>query len=526
MKEGTTNPRLDYWAERLGIDFDQEQAARKVVDTDTYDISDASFEREQVIYAARDDLNFLAALAMPTIFKFDFPTVLLAVWQLLGDSAGSLTKRFSQLALGIPRGHAKTTLMKLFILYCILFTKKQFILVISSTASNAENVIADVADMLDEGNIKTVFGDWHVSRDINRQDLKKFSFRGRTIILGAVGASGSIRGLNVKHVRPDVMIFEDIQTKECSESPQQSQALERWMIGTAMKAKSPSGCTTIFVGNMYPGPNSILKKLKDNPGWIKFISGAILADSTALWPALHSYEDLIAELDNDISMGHPEIFFSEVLNDTEAGINSRTDLSLIKPWAHENFETPQGKYIIIDPSNNKFKGDAMTIGRFEVYDGTPALVEIIEDNLSPGNTIRSALALALRNNIRLIAVESNAYQYTLLYWFGEICTQLGITGIEAVDVYSGSYSKNSRISNTLRELTSGEIELHDRVKAVVCNQIANWNPLKRDNEDGILDLLSYSRKVLELYGNSVIADDSILAIEGESAVVQEFNSPF
>ena len=61
-------------------------------------------------------------------------------------------------------------------------------------------------------------------------------------------------------------------------------------------------------------------------------------------------------------MGHPEIFFSEVLNDTEAGINSRTDLSLIKPWPWQEHELPQGKFIVIDPSNNKRGGDDVSIG--------------------------------------------------------------------------------------------------------------------------------------------------------------------
>jgi len=35
------------------------------------------------------------------------------------------------------------------------------------------------------------------------------------------------------------MIFEDIQTRECADSKVESDKLERWMIGTAMKAKSP-----------------------------------------------------------------------------------------------------------------------------------------------------------------------------------------------------------------------------------------------------------------------------------------------
>ena len=280
--KGFTGQQTQGWAAKLGMDLDKDfQEPSNTLGLGEGEVvegvEDASFQRSEVIEAAKQSVNFLGALAMPTIFKYDFPPVLQAAWQILSEGAASGKQLFPQIALGIPRGHAKTTLIKLFILYCILFTQKKFILVLCSTANNAENIVADIADMLNEPNIKSMFGDWKLGLEINRQDLKKFSFRGRGISIGALGAGGNIRGLNIKHTRPDVMVFEDIQTKECSESQVQSQSLERWMIGTAMKSKSPAGCTFIFVGNMYPGPNAILKKLKSNPGWVKFISGAILA---------------------------------------------------------------------------------------------------------------------------------------------------------------------------------------------------------------------------------------------------------
>jgi hypothetical protein len=527
--KGWTGEYNNFWADKLGIDTTAEQKLYQETKQEAeneVNTTEATFNREEVIEACRVDLNFLTAIAMPTVFKHDFPPVLLVAWQLLTEGSTSLVKLFPQIALGIPRGHAKTTLIKLFILHCILFTSKKFPLILCDTAANAENIIADVAAMLNERNIIALFGDWTIGREIDRQNLKKFAYRGRIITLGALGAGGSVRGLNVNHARPDVMIFEDVQTKECSESILQSQALEKWMIGTAMKAKSPSGCTFVFVGNMYPGPNSILKKLKNNATWVKFISGAILADGTALWSELHSLQDLINELNNDISMGHPEIFFSEVLNDTEAGINSKTDLSKIADWKHGEFERPQGKFIIIDPANNKVGGDDVAIGYFEVYDGLPALREVIEQNISPGNTIRQALLMAVRHNCRLIAVESTAYQYSLLYWFNEISKQYGITGIEVVDIYSGSVSKNSKIADTLKALTANEIELHTSVKSRVTFQIANWNPLKRDNSDGLLDLLSYAPKVIELYGASILCDDALAVIEADAVGVLEHNSPF
>jgi hypothetical protein len=509
------------WMDKLGAQVDADAS----IDTEASYVKEASYNKGQVVEAASKDVNMLAGLAIPTTFQFLFPKVLLAAWTLLVQCVAK-KKDFSQIALGIPRGHGKTTLLKLFILYCVLFTDRHFILVISSTATLAENIIADVSDMLNESNILRLFGDWKMGAELTRQDLKKFGFRGRNIIIAAIGAGGSLRGLNLKNERPDVMIFDDIQTRECADSQLQSSALEKWMVGTAMKAKSPHRCLFIFAGNMFPTPYSILKKLKSNPTWIKFISGAILADGTALWEELRSLESLLQEFDSDIAMGHPEIFFSEVLNDTEAGINTKVDYARIRAWPWQKDELPQGKFIIIDPSANKKGGDDVAIGYFEVYDGTPGMRDVIEEKLSPGNTVRRALLMALTHNCRLIAVESTAYQYSLLYWFGEISKQLGITGIEFVEVYSGSYSKNARITDMMKSLTSSGIDIHDSIRSQVTHQISNWNPLKRDNVDGILDLLAYAPRVLELYGSSIATDSSTEMLESTGAVVEEDNHAF
>lgn len=495
------------------------------LDQDVSATVDATYDRDQVVNAAKWDVNFLAGLAMPTVFTYFLPAVMITAWNLL-VSAAHKQRDFTKLALGIPRGHGKTTLIKLYILYCILFTEKRFILVVSATATLAENVIADVVDMLNEPNIKAIFGDWQLGCELNRQDLKKFGFRGRNIILAGIGAGGSLRGLNLKNERPDVMVFEDVQTRECADSEVQSKALLQWMLGTAMKAKSPKGCVYAFLGNMYPTKHSILKKLKANRKWIKFISGAILADGTALWPELQPLEQLLDEFEGDLSMGHPEIFLAEVMNDDEATANNRIDLSSISECPYTLADIPQGKAIIIDPADDKTTSDDTTIGLIHVYDETPVFMESEEGIMSPGDTIKNALLMAIRHNCSVIAVESNAYQRSLIYWFGVVAQQLNVTGIHFVELYSGSNSKNARIAEALKLLNKGDVMISAVVRSKVVKQIVDWNPLKRDNVDGLLDVLAYMTKTVELYGmlmetiTNLINDDDDWGGSGTASVEQ------
>lgn len=490
------------------------------------EVNELAAPSEDIRTAAKNDLDFLAALIMPTVFKFCFPSVFIeGVWPWLLKYANQ-SRVFPQLALGLPRGFAKSTLMKIFLIYCILFTKKRFLLIIAATATLAENILSDVVDMLEEPNVKRVFGDWKLGIEKDTQSVKKFGFRGRNITIATIGAEGKVRGLNLKNQRPDVMLFDDVQTKECSESPEQSNKLELWMVGTAMKAKSPFGCMFLFVANMYPTKHSILRKLKNNHTWIKFIVGGILTNGTSLWEDLQPIKQLIAEFENDLSMGHPEVFYSEVLNDENINVNTRIDLSKLPPVPYEEGDIPAGNFIIIDPATDKPGADEVSIGYFEVHDTLPIIMDLEEGRFSPGDTIRIALKFALAKNCRLIAIESNAYQYSLLYWFDFICKQLGIIGIECVDIYSGVTAKNTRILNWFKSYAAGECFIHDRCKLAVHLQVSQFNPLKRDNTDGLLDLMTYAPRVIQEFEEFITYSNIIESQEYEALEVEEFNTNF
>lgn len=490
-------------------------------------VQESTFQVDQVEQLAKESLDFLAALAMPIVFRYLFPPVFKSIWSWL-ISYVSKVRDFSQLAIGLPRGFGKTMLIKIFILYIVLFTKKKFVLIICGTQTKANNIISDIMSMLGDSNVKKVFGDWKLGAETDRQDLKRFGFRGRNVIIMGAGAGSDIRGITLENERPDVMIFDDIQTREDADSETVSSKLETWMVGTAMKAKSPHGCLFIFIANMYPTKHSLLRKLKHNPTWIKFIAGGILSDGTSLWEELQPITQLMKEYENDLAMGRPEVFFAEVLNDENASVNNLVDLNKLPDYPFPQDDLHFGNFIIIDPATDKPGADAVTIMYFEIHNGYPVCKHLIEERLSPGDTIAESLKIALTKNCRVIAIESNAYQYTLKYWFEFICNQRGIIGIEAVEIYSGSYSKNSRILNMFKQLLAGEIFVHPNCKAQVNLQISQFNPLKRDNTDGILDCLTYAPKVIEMYGNLLLAGTIIEEQEFSRVKLHsvDSNSPF
>lgn len=527
----------------------------------------ANFDQAQVFELAEVSLDFLAALALPTVTEYPFPPLFLALWELVKGELHK-SREFFKLALGLPRGFGKTSVVKLIVLYAILYTDKQFPLVFGATAGHAENITNDVCSILDEPNIIAVYGNWREGLTVDRKELKQFTFRGREIALGALGQGGSVRGLNVKHKRPDLMVFDDIQSREDAESQLVSQQIEKWMIGTAMKAATHKGCTYLFIANMYPTPWSILKKLQKNTAWVKFVTGAILVgaatpakgtdlsrvtdithvtDSLAgeallgaldsggegavignstyssLWEELKPLKQLVKEFEADLASGHPEIFHSEVLNDPEASVNTHIDIGMLPPYPWLEDEIGQGKFIVIDPANDNTNSDAVSIGLFELIQGVPVIKEIEDGRFSPGDTVQRALSMATRSGASLIVVEGTAYQASLAYWLNHYIQLLCLFGVQVMPMFPGRRSKNARILDMFKALMAGELYLHPKARAQACAQIVRFNPLKNQNVDGILDLLCYSTRIpIELpqfiainsYNAGIIAEEQgVLGVE-------------
>lgn len=469
-------------------------------ETDFDELIESSTSAEQAKELAKLDPDFLGGLAMPSVWKYNLPPVFLMVWSWLTQEIHQ-KRRFSRLALGLPRGFGKTTVIKLFCLYAILFSNRKFILILSKTEAKAANIISDIMDFLEEPNIRKLFGYWKQSAQRDASNIKVFAFRGRPIIIAGLGAGGSVRGLNLKNARPDLIIFEDVQDREDADSKGVSDGIYNWMLGTALKAKDPAGCMALFVANMYPTPHSILKKLQTNPYWTSLIQGGILQDPatgemTSLWEDLQPLEQLLEEFAADNASGHPEIFYAEVLNDPNAATSNLYQRDKLPTWDIDDHDPHAGNFIVIDPASGNEAGDDVSIGYFQVHEAKPVFWDVEYGKFSPGVNVLKAIKMAIKYNCSLIVIEGNAYQASLGYWMRVTMDKLGIQGIQIVPMFSGKTAKNTRILNMFKEVASGDTRMHPRVLAHFESQAKIFNALKTKNTDGILDLVTYAPRVL------------------------------
>ena len=199
-------------------------------------------------------------------------------------------KRGERVAIAAPRGSAKSSIISLiFVLWCICYGKESYIILISDTRDQAEAFLSHIKDEL-ERNEKLIesfpeiceIGQkptpprWTRSEIITRNGIK----------VTALGAGQKIRGRRSREMRPSLIILDDIENDENTQSEDLRQKLFDWLTKAVLKAGSAK--TNVLVIGTIQHYDSLLAKLIDEnamPGWYKRKYKSVIewAARTELW---------------------------------------------------------------------------------------------------------------------------------------------------------------------------------------------------------------------------------------------------
>lgn len=492
------------------------------------DNSQISVSLSEAYERGRVDINFFAALCIPEVCVFTLPPFYVAVWTLLITRNPEDIDKLLRFALGLPRGHAKTTFIKILITWLIVYDKAKFILIVCSNSDLAELLLADIHDILSSPNITSIYGDWSNSLAIDSADTKKAAYHGRSVSLVARGWSAGIRGLNLQNERPDLIFCDDVQTRKNDESPTERQNLLNELVGTVFKAIAPRGLRTIiYVGNMY-SEECLLNKFKKSSSWISMVTGAILENGQPLWPELFSLKDLMESYYHDEALGLAHVWFAEIMNDPKNIALSLlphpipdSDLDL------EDLQDPDGAFLTIDPAGFRKTSDDNVIAAHLKYDNKGYVVETIKGILDPAQLIESAIALAIKWNCCLIGVEDTGYQQTLGFWLSFYIKKYNITGLTVVPLKPHGRSKESRIRLFIAELYKQSYYLTDpTTRRDYVWQASLYKVGKNDNKDDLLDAIAYGLDVRNEYWHLIHTLNKRITIDHNKCSVVSNNTPF
>ena len=448
---------------------------------------DLGFDVDQAKARALVDINFFAGLCMPTTFTFPFPNYYVQLFQFLSAAASMEDlHEVIRIALGLPRGFAKTTFLKILVVWLIVHDKFSFITIICATEPHAENFVGDVDGILCSPNISMLYGSWENRKITDNKGEKKAQFHGKVVIINGAGAGSSVRGLSTDMRRPQLIICDDAQTKECAESEAESKHFIEWLVGTLFKIVDPFKSMIWYVGNMY-NQECALYRFKEHEDWLSLITGCILESGKSLWPELHPIESIMSSFYHDEKLNMADTWFAEMMNDPTA----KGSALLNGPLPMFKFDgeiEPDTAFITIDPAGFRDGADDNVITGHQEINKKSYIAEMDGGKFDPKTVIHRSLSMASRIRATLIGVEDVGYQQTLAFWFKDVMDAEKISGITIIGLPVARTAKEARIRSYLKEMYAGEhyfLREMDRMK--VTWQAASYRAGKKNNKDDWLD---------------------------------------
>ena len=245
-------------------------------------------------------------------------------------------------AVAAPRGHAKSTAVSLsYVLAAALFRSRTFILLISDTEGQAKEFLGDIKKELQSNeNLIELFGVKGFVKDTETDIIVRME-DGYVFRIIAKGSEQKVRGLKWNHLRPDLIVCDDVENDEIVMNQDRREKFRNWMLKALLPCRAPHGIVRIvgtilhldsFLARIVPldgdkfSKREGLKLLSTNPRamfksvvYAAHIGGhpqEIQSKDDLLWPdhAEFSKEWFEAKYDLAVSLGAPEGYAQEYLN--------------------------------------------------------------------------------------------------------------------------------------------------------------------------------------------------------------------
>jgi len=453
-------------------------------------------------------------------------------------------------AIAAPRRSSKSSLVSNILpLWCTVYNKRKFILLVSDTAGQAEDFLSDVKVELETNMLlATAFPHavgkgkvWRTDEIITNNNVK----------IKALGTGTKIRGRKFGADRPDLIIGDDLENEEMVRSEIQrrfvqdewfnkglmfagSDDVQFFIVGTVIGKDSLMAA--LLNPSQYPDWSSrrfkAVEKFSMSPLWdkwkqlymdrfdldrketsLKFFEDnkAEMLDGTAvLWPEGRPYYELM-----QIKAGNESAFLAEQQNESI----DLTKIYVTKEQLHwESFDYGEHKKAVerafkfgaIDPSLGKksHKGDysaIVTVAR----DPITGYIYVLDMDLkrrSVDDQINDIIKLYERYPWRMFGVETVAFQYVVASALRKKSRELG--AYIPLKEINQTTDKKVRFEGIVPLLTDGTI-IFDRIKYrqnssynLAIEQIVTFTGEQDAHDDACL-----------LAGSNIITDIGVLPIE-------------
>jgi predicted phage terminase large subunit-like protein len=196
--------------------------------------------------------------------------------------AVSNRNRTARIAWAASRGHAKSAyLSNAFPVHEIVFRKRKMILVISETNAGSKKFIKWVAGQLKYNlKLREDFGVvLHEQKTRNEKDSEEAFLTTTGIKMEATSLGTQIRGFRNGSQRPDLILLDDLESRDSNNTPELRQKAKDWLNQDLMPAYDPTQTAIIFMGTIVHVDSLLNYVLTERRDFIKNSFPAIIE-----WP--------------------------------------------------------------------------------------------------------------------------------------------------------------------------------------------------------------------------------------------------
>jgi len=253
---------------------------------------------------------------------------------------------------------AKSTRTMMEVLYLCLTAKKRYVLLISNSLDNAVRLFMPYRANLEYN--QRIIHDYGLQEQSGKWKAEEF-ITNKGVAFRALGAGQSPRGTRNEEVRPDVLLFDDIDTDADCHNPEIVAKKWKWIEEAAISTRSISAATLIiFCGNRIANDCCIehAAKLADHVDEINIRD----ADGRSSWPQKNNELDIDRVLSQKSYAAAQKEYFNNPV--TEGSVFKEmaykparpiTDYSLLVCYTDPSFR---------DTKKNDFKATVL-VGRWQ-----------------------------------------------------------------------------------------------------------------------------------------------------------------
>lgn len=244
------------------------------------------------------------------------------------------TSKHPKVAIAAPRRHAKSTAVTLaYVLACVLFRNRQYVLVLSDTITQATQFLGDIKkELLDNEKIVNLFGITGFEKDTEDDVIVNCS-DGHQFRISAKGSEQKMRGLKWNNKRPDLIVGDDLENDEIVLNKDRREKFKRWFYGALVPCLASHGVIRIvgtilhedsLLNNLMPSvwnKDTIVEPLKiysrnKNVSWKTFKYRAHTDNfENILWPQKYTPDWFINERRDFTDRGISDVYSQEYLNE-------------------------------------------------------------------------------------------------------------------------------------------------------------------------------------------------------------------